>query len=164
MPLSLRHIDKIFWCLYIHAGVTLQPIFRLHKASCQAVLRVHCAHELQRGEGRTFLNHSWLCECTKERRIFWFLQNVDRTNRFLKRAQGIKQISWKFSFKLNLCLNFCTCLTSHVRCSMTIGNLKFFWFRPFLKFLSMTNGVFTAIIFLKKCFFRPAGGQFKSCV
>ncbi len=70
---------NILW-LYTHAGVILQPVFRLHKASCQAVLRVHCTHELQRGEGRVYLNHSWLHKCTKERRIFGFVQTVDRAN------------------------------------------------------------------------------------
>ncbi len=66
MPSSLRNTRKIFWWLYIHAGVILQPIFRLHKASCQSALRVRCAHELQRGEGGSvWIIHGFLSAQTK---------------------------------------------------------------------------------------------------
>ncbi len=162
MPSSLRNIEKIFWWLYIHAGVIQQPIFRLHNSlpgSAQGSLRSWIIERWEEGLSESFMA-SWVHKGTQN---FLFFTDCRQSKlfvfgKFLKKTWGIEQIWQKVSFKLDLCLDFRTSLTSHVRYSVTVRNVKIWRYE---QFLSMTSGVFMAIIFLN-VFFGPMGGPWNT--
>ncbi len=122
-------------CRSNFAGVILQPAFRLHKASYQAALRVTALMNYREARG----GPTWIIHGKKKLQNFLFFHRdpIEKTicilADFFRKTRGIMQIWWIHSFKLNLCLDFGMCLTSHMTRSMNIGNLKICLFKQFLK-------------------------------